>query len=400
MGSTETFGHYEQVQELAGRLYVPKTYPVQGQRSSVVDVLETAIVESGGRLIYSSFRDQQCAPMYFGAEDADGHRYGLLVYPFTTTRREIRNRPPDERRTQIRFGDPTREREESNVIGHDLAGVDVTLVLCVDPEEKFIVGLDPMIYEDLPMGISVYYKDRDVEAAEPHGWAVWSKTKSGGRRRDSWDRVETLVGFRPHRLLDYARFEAQASALGLSPGLRHRLAEQFVTPESEPHRLESFFGLDAPAILDIVESNFRLGVAVRGGVAEHHLESVLTVEPSIADVQQIDQDGQPDFKIVTSSGLELTIECKTSSPSPYASGINKVEIQKTRASSAGRRYTFDQFDIVAACLFPATGIWEYRFCRTTDLDPWDPDTTRIKPIQAIDDKWSSSIGEVLGGRSG
>ena len=130
--------------------------------------------------------------MYVGAEDGAGRRYGLMVYPFTTTRRETRNRPKGERRTQIRFGDPTRERDEANPIARDVAGVDVTLVLAVDPENDFIVGLDPMIYEDLPMGISVYYSDRHVELAAESDWAVWERTKAGGTRRESWEGLETL----------------------------------------------------------------------------------------------------------------------------------------------------------------------------------------------------------------
>ena len=88
----------------------------------------------------------------------------MLVYPFTTTKRPTPNRPGNEHRTQIRFGDPTKGRDEANPIGRDeanpigrdVAGVDVTLVLGVDPELGFIVGFDPMIYADLPMGISVY----------------------------------------------------------------------------------------------------------------------------------------------------------------------------------------------------------------------------------------------------
>src|SRR4051794_31172097 len=144
--------------ELAGRLYVPKLYPIEAEREAVVDVLERAVAASGARLVYSSFRDQLVAPVYLGAEDPQGGRYGILVYPFTTTRRGTRNRPPDEHRAQIRLGDPVRNRDETNRIARDVAGVDVTLVLAVDPEREFIVGLDPGIYDDLPMGISVYYR--------------------------------------------------------------------------------------------------------------------------------------------------------------------------------------------------------------------------------------------------
>lgn len=381
--------------ELAGRLYVPKLYNVDADRSSVVGMLERSIEASGGRVVYSSFRSQKVAPVYIGAEDSAGGRYGLLIYPFRTTHRPTKNRPRDEHRAQIRFGDPTRMREEANVIARDVAGVDVTLVLAVDPELDFIVGLDPLVYEDLPMGISVYYRDHNVAAADEHGWAVWERDKAGGSRRSRIVELETLVGFRPHRLLDYVRFEARASALGLNPALRGSLAREFLTSSTGPHRLEGFFGLASNEILDIIQDNFRLGVAVRGGVAERHLQRVLAADPSVATVAPIDADGQPDFRVTTSDGRKITLECKTAGSDRYKDGAFKVEAQKTRDSGAGRQYTFDQFDALAACLFSATGMWEYRFRWTRDLDPWPADNARIKPMQRVDETWAQSFDELL-----
>jgi hypothetical protein len=383
------------VPTLAGRIYIPKLYRIDAAREPVVHLLEHAVQESGGRVVYSSFREQHVAPIYLGAEDGAGRRYGLLVYPFTTTRRATRNRPSDEHRAQIRLGDPVRGRDEENPIARDVAGVDVTLVLAVDPEEQFILGLDPLVYEDLPMGISVYYRDRHVEAATEHGWAVWERAKKGGTRRPSWEGLETLVGFRPHRLLDYATFEAKATALGLNPGLRHALAETSTSPDSEPHQLETFFGVDAATILDIIDTNFRLGIAVRGGVAEHHLESVLSRDRSTASVGAIDEDGQPDFRVRLLDGRTVLVECKTTSRDRYKDGDFKVEVQKTRDSGAGRKYTFDQFDILAACLFSATGLWEYRFQWTRRLAPWIDDPARIQAIQRVDDSWATSLADLV-----
>lgn len=381
--------------ELAGRLYIPRLYAIDADREPVVALLERSVAASGGRVVYSSFRHERVAPIYIGAEDDAGRRYGMLIYAFTTTHRSTRNRPADEHRAQIRLGDPVRGRDEVNLIARDVAGIDVTLVLAVDPEEEFIVGLDPLVYEDLPMGISVYYRDRHVEAASASGWAAWERTKSGGKRRPSWAGLETLVGFHPERLLDYVRFEAKASALGLNPALRHALAEEFAMPEAEPHRLEAFFGVNAATILDIVDTNFRLGVAVRGGVAEHHLGVKLAEDPAVASVRAIDEDGQPDFVVTLTSGGAVTVECKTASRVRYKDGDYKVEVQKTRDSGAGRKYTFAQFDVVAACLFSATGLWEFRFKRAEDLRPWDEDPERIQAIQRIDDTWSPSLQHLL-----
>ena len=381
--------------ELAGRIYVPKLYPVQAERGKVIELLEKGIEQSGARVIYSSFWAHRVAPMYIGAEDELGRRYGLVVYPFTTTRKVTRNRPADERRTQIRFGDPTRERDEANPIAHDSAGVDVTLVLAVDPEEGFIVGLDPLIYRDLPMGISVYYRDRDLDSASESGWAVWEKRKGVSTRRPSWEGLETLVGFRPDRLLDYARFEAQATALGLTPELRLTLAERFRSSEAGPHQLERVFGVDYRTILNIIQDNFRLGVAVRGGVAEHHLGRALAVDQAVDSYEPIDADGQPDFRVRMVSGREVLVECKTASKKPYKNGDFKVEVQKTRDSGAGRKYTYDQFDIIAACLFSATGLWEFRYRLASALKPWSQEPTRIEAIQRIDSSWTRSLGELL-----
>lgn len=381
--------------EIAGRLYVPKLYSVDTSRTAVVDFLERAVRESGGRVVYSSFPAQRVAPVYVGAEDDAGRRYGMLIYPFTTTRRETRNRPGGERRTQIRFGDPERVRDEENPIARDVAGVDVTLVLGVDPEEEFVVGLDPLVYEHLPMGISVYYRDENVAAAEPHGWAVWEREKKDGLRRRTLTLLETLVGFRAHRLLDYVRFEARASALGLDPALRQTLAERHGTPATEPHELETFFGVDADTILDIVDSNFRLGIAVRGGVAEHHLHGQLRRDPAVASVEPIDEDAQPDFRVDLVGGRELLIECKTASRHRYANGDFKVEVQKTRDSGAGRKYRFDQFDVIAACLFGATGLWEFRYCWASQLEGAAEAPERLKPIQRVGSKWAMTLSRLI-----
>jgi hypothetical protein len=380
---------------LAGRIYVPKTYRIDGSRGTVVDLLADAVERSGARVLYNSFDEERVAPVYIGAEDSHGRRYGMLTYPFTATRRETRNRPADENRAQIRFGDPTREREADNAIARDVAGVDVTLVLAVDPEQEVFVGLDPRVYADLPMGISVFFKDENVRAVLDDGWSVWERHKKSGTRRALDVDVEAMVGFRPERLLDYVRFEARATAMGLDPGLRAAFASTFAAEDEGPHRLEDFFGLSSRTILDIVEANFRLGIAVRGGVAEHHLSRVLAADPAVVGVTPLDADGRPDAEVDLAGGRSVLVECKTCSGGDYANGDHKVEVQKTRDSGTGRRYTYEQFDVLAACLFPATGLWEFRYRWARDLAPWPDDRTRIKPMQRIDEEWAASMDQLL-----
>jgi hypothetical protein len=383
--------------EFAGRTYLPKTYAISKSRTPVIDLLISAVEASAGRVVSCTYPSHMIAPIPIGAEDEGGHRYGLLTYPFTTTRRVIKNRPKAEHRFQIRFGDPTRVRQEANPLGRDPAGVDVTVVLAVDPEHQIIVGLDPLVYAELPMGISGYYRDEHADAVGRGGWSAWAKEKSKPRTEQgaSWEGLECMVGFRPHRFLDYARFEAIATSLGLDTGLRMSLAETFQAGHVDRHVLEQLFGIDAATVLDIVESNFRLGVAVRGSVAEHHLGNLLAMDPHVTWHEAIDQDGKPDFRIRLADGRELTVECKNALRETYKDGDAKVETQKTRDSGAGRKYSFDAFDIVAACMFPVNGRWSFKFKRATDLIPWGKDPTRIGAIQRIDDSWSDSLSDAI-----
>lgn len=379
--------------ELGGRTYVPKLYRINATRRPVVDLLRRAVAAGGGRVVSCSYPETKVAPLFLGAEDGDGYRYGMLVYPFTTTRRTTRNRPGAEHRFQVRFGDPTRYRAEPNPLGRDPAGVDVTLVLAVDPERDLIVGLDPLVYAELPIGISGYYRDEHEAVVSVNGWSAWSKAREQPRANGEreWEGLESMVGFKPERFLDYVRFEALATSLGLDTALRISLAERFRSGSVDRHTLERLFGIDAATILDIVDANFRLGVAVRGSVAEHHLGRLLATEPSIAALTPIDQDGQPDFRICLTDGRQLTVECKNALRETYKDGDAKVETQKTRDSGAGRKYTYQAFDIVAACMFSVTGRWTFRFKWSRDLVPWNKDVTRIAAIQRIDASWSASI---------
>lgn len=88
--------------DLSGRSYIPKLYRISKSRTPVVDLLLQGIEDGGGRVVSCSFPAKRLAPILIGAEDGDNHRYGLVVYPFTTTRRATRNRPATEHRFQIR----------------------------------------------------------------------------------------------------------------------------------------------------------------------------------------------------------------------------------------------------------------------------------------------------------
>jgi len=374
------------------------------QRRPVHQALETAVAQSGGRIVYSSGPNR--GPLFLGIEDPAGRPTALCAYVFTATHQKIRNRPPDEHRFQVRYGDVNSDawKAEDHPVGFDPLGSDVTLVLGVHEEAGVFVAVDPIAYDPLPMGISVFFKDAEVEAAQRDGWHVWERDNIvGARRRDPRTELglETLVAFRPDRLFNYIQFERTAQRLGLDPPLRFRTAQEAAGGEGSDdlHVLERQFGLKAQEILDIIDERPRLGTAVRGGVAERHLEKALEADPAVTDIQLGDTDGPPDFIVgVRGSPSSVSIECKNASPKPYSDGTFKVETQKTRASKGdpkSRLYDPSQFDVVAACVYGPTSEWAFRYKHSSLLVRDSKFEDRIAPVQRIDESWTTSLEEAL-----
>lgn len=387
--------------QIAGRSYM-RVYSVSGRRD-LHDFLIAALESSGSKVIYAS--DPSRAPFFYAVQTDLDERLGLLIYPFRANKRDTRNRPTDEIRGQIRLGGEESWEEGSHDVALDVSGVDTTLVLAADPEAGVIIGLDPHLWSPLPMGISIYVKQSQIEEMGEVGWHVWEKDNRVGRRRtkrsDSGN--ETYVVFTPNRLLDYARFERRATDLGLDTPLRYSLAESFGIPAVAanaaiaPHVLEEEFLLTSQEILSIISDRTRLQVAVRGGVAEHHLEKLLMADPFIASVERLDVDAQHDFNVVTIHGDRLAIECKNASPERYSNGDFRVEVQKTRASQndpASRFYPVTNFDVVAACMYSPTRAWTFRFRRTADLERHKTFPDRLAPLHRIDELWPSSLRDL------
>ncbi len=389
---------------VAGRL-VPRVYKTRGREASHRFLVE-AIESSGGVVLYASPTDR--APFYFGVQLPSLERVGLLVYPITISKRPTVNRPVTESRGQLRYG-----REESwvedHVVGRDLAGVDVTLMLGIDDTRRLIVSLDPSLYDPMPLGISVIYlSDADADAVQRDGLIARTHVNRAGRRNAdprTPEGLETWVGCRPDRFLEVTRFERNSYSLGLDQALRytaalhgveHRVAAD--TPVGSRHELEMAFNVSATEILEVIKGRHRLEVAVRGGIAEFHLERVLQTLPWLATVHRLDQDGKADFEVTAGAGDQRLIECKNVSPDTYASGEVKVEVQKTRTSKndpSSRFYPVDHFDVVAACLYSVTHTWEFRYARTTSLDRHRDYPDRIAALQRVDDRWTSEASDVL-----
>lgn len=386
-------------EDFAGRAYA-EVYRVSG-RGDIHDYLTAAVEKAGGRVLFAS--DPGRAPVYLGIQLDRDERLGMLIYPFRVKQVLTRNRPTDEVRGQLRYGS---DWDRDHVLGRDIAGVDITLILGIDIENDIIIGLDPMLYDLLPMGISFYTKVEQIEHIQSHGWHVWEKENRPGPRRSaprSPTHLETFVGFSPERIIDYARFERRASGLRLEPPLRFRAAQEHAEGQpapisaGSPHVLEEQFALSSQQIMEIIANRNRLSVAVRGGVAEHHLEVALRTNPLVREVRSLDTDAMHDFDVVLSSGKSLRIECKNASPNTFANGDYRVEVQKTRASQgdpASRFYRVDAFDVVAACMYSPTGAWDFRFARTEDLERHQRFADRLAAIQHIDQRWALDLTAV------
>lgn len=373
------------------------------RRGSHHAFIEAAIARSGGRVLFTSGPDS--APLFLGIEDDAGQRVGICAYVFMANRRTTRNRPVDEHRLQIRYGDVNDAgwRSGSHPVGFDPLGVDVTIVVGAHLDADVIVGLDPLIYTPLPVGISVFFKDVEIDEAKRSGWHVWERDNISGVRRSSPRTefgVETLVAVSPDRFLDYVRFERTAQALRLDPPLRFRAAidQPLSKPTSGVHALEGEYLLSAEEILNIIRERPRLGMAVRGGVAERHLYNLLSADLAVTNVQLGQQEGPPDLLVTLGSVGLVTVECKNASPKTLKDGTPKVETQKTRASKSdprSRRYQPSQFDVVAACMYGPWGRWEFRFKRSSQLDRDREYPDRIAAIQRIDASWSSTLMDAL-----
>lgn len=385
---------------LTGRAF-GEVYRVQG-RSDLHAFLLDAVRASGGRVLYAS--DPHRAPVYLGVQLDSDERIGMLVYPFRVTRNSIRNRPDDEVRGQLRYG-AEKSWEREHPLGRDVAGVDVTMILGLDLADSVILGLDANLWDPLPMGISFYAKDAEITRAKASGWHVWEKVNRPGTKRSeprSPTSLETIVAFTPDRLIDFARLERRATSLRLDPPLRYSaaaaLGEKTAVDElPRRHVLEEQFSLTSEQILDVIGGRNRLSVAVRGGVAEYHLEHLLERSSEIAAVERLDVDAMHDFNVILADGRLMRVECKNASPKTSANGSFKVEVQKTRASKndpASRFYPAAGFDVVAACLFSPTGRWEFRYGLTSRMARHKDFPERLAPIQVITDEWPTSVAEL------
>lgn len=386
------------MENLAGRTYA-RLYRSSGRRD-LHDLIRRSIVRSGGRVVWESSHTR--SPFYFGVRTDRGENLGLLIYPVRLTRVVTNGRPADEHHAQVKFGADKTWKTEVHPVAFDVAGVDTTLFLGINAAEEKFVGLDPTLWDPMPLGVSFYAYERDFELMGGPGWHAYEVDTRGGTRNKARtpEGFESRVAFAPTRFLDFVRFERRATDLGLDAALRVNLAERFRSRSfaaeavESTHPLEKQFGLSAPRILDLIAERRMLTTAVKGGVAEAHLHTLLEADPAVVSVARRTDDRSADFDVTMVSGATYVVECKNVSPTRLAGGTVQVETQRTRNSrddATGRLYSFDAFDVVAACMFSVTGEWEFRFARTSTLTSHPKYPGFLATKQAVDSRWADTI---------
>ena len=126
------------------------------------------------------------------------------------------------------------------------------------------------------------------------------------------------------------------------------------------------------ALFDLIQGAGRLRMAVKGWVAESHLENFLKRVPGVTECKRIEAEGQPDITLRWKGSRPVLIECKNVLRKTNAAGAAKVDFQRTRASKndpCSRYYKASDFDILAASLHPVREKWDFSFSLTSDLAP-------------------------------
>lgn len=377
-----------------------------------VEAIAAAIEASGGQIVRTA--SPSVAPFEFEVLLPDGKQLKLVCYAFTANKYDQEGRPLDEHRFQVKYGSDFTRLHDIYV---DPKRAKITLFFGVHDDEDLFIAVDPAMHKPTWFSRSIEFKENDVEVALKSGWHGWDRDRvATGRRRvlpQESLATEALLAFTPKHFLTYALFERIAT--GMETGERLLLIKNIgddlrqggsarklvatridlVAPTSAEHKLLTQFGLPVDQILDLIAENPRLHTAVRGGVAERHLQLVLKTMRGVSDIQKINEDGKPDFAIKFLR-QPLRIECKNVSPNTTR-GLPRVDFQKTRAAKGNpcsRYYSADQFEVLAACIYPVTGNWDFKFCLTETLPPHKKCAGRLGD-RVLVDGWAPDLPTLL-----
>lgn len=129
-------------------------------------------------------------------------------------------------------------------------------------------------------------------------------------------------------------------ARDFDPGERHLIADKFrdlpgrMAGAQVSHKLLDEFDISSESLLDLISPASRLKMAVRGWVAETHLESFLKDVEGVTECVRLQGDGKPDISLRWKGRRPILFECKNVLRTTYAGDIPKLDFQRTRASKA------------------------------------------------------------------
>lgn len=387
-------------------------YPrVRGQKR--VDAIAAAIARSGGTVVRAPSPNE--APFEFEVRLPDGKPLMLVCYAFTANKYRQKGRPAGEHRMQVKYGN---EFDRLHDIYIDRGGAKTTLFFGVHDEEDLFIAVDPALHNPTWFSSSIELKDENVQLAVKTGWHGWERDRvHRGRRRVLPQESlvsEAMLAFTPEHFLTYARFERVATGIDtgerlilindIGDDLRRgggakSIIDQRLDVKLPPteHKLLAQYGLPIDELLDLIASRNRLNTAVRGGVAEVHLQKLLKRTRGVTNLEKIELDGQPDFKLHYRH-QPIRIECKNASPEKVR-GLPKVDFMKTRAAignRCSRYYAPSQFEVLAACIYPITKVWEFRFSLTKTLPPHKNCPGKLAERVLVEDEWPADLGLLLG----
>jgi hypothetical protein len=385
----------------------PRVYSVSdSKKRPLLDFIVDALISCGCSIVYRP--PSNIAPYRIVFDTKDGSRMGIIAYAFFANSKVTRHRPDDEYRFQVKYGS---KDGRLHSLWQDPYGLYTTLFLGIDPETKFFVGADPVLHSPTKFFVSIEFKSANVADIQKNLWSTWERAKRSGDGADADRPVEVLVGGKPETFLKYIRLEREA--LGEDQGHRQLLAEQafygalpvtssglLVPSEQRLHELAREFELGNEEILDLISQARRLKMAVRGWVAEKHLERVLRQVPDVTECNRVDGEGSPDISLRYRERSPITIECKNVLRERTSDGTPRMDFQRTRAAigdPCSRYYRPSDFDVVAACLHAVTQKWEFRFSRAVDLQKHKKCDGRLASNVKIDGSWVdvNAIANVL-----
>jgi hypothetical protein len=371
-----------------------KTWAVRrSDREPLLRFIHQGLEEGGCRIIHSTGPETE--PFLITFETPSGERIGVLCYAFLANSKTTKNRPDDEHRFQVKFGSDPRA---FLTVYQDPLELVTTLFIGIDTERQVLVGADPIMHSPTPMFISIEFKRRHVEAIANDGWHAWERVRRTNRADQP---EEVLVGVPRSQLLDYIRFERAAK--GLDQGHRQLLAEKFFSAASptitpERHRLMKELGLNEAVLFDLIDETARLKQAVRGWVAEVHLENALREVPGVTDCARLNAEGKPDIALHYRGRGPYLVECKNVLRVTLSDGTPRLDFQRTRASKSdpcSRYYRPADFTVVAACLHAVTERWEFKYAATSALPPHKKCIGRIQSALPVNENWTGDATMVL-----